>query len=158
MEEDVQQILTWYPSIFFACHTRHVQDPERETVLSAHQASILDHLDEEAGLRLTDLAEHMGVTPSTMTIHINRLVQLGYVEKTADPGDGRVVRLRLTTDGVRIKLAQSVLDPVRVMAMLQHLNLEERQKALAGLALLGRAAQAFMADQARDNAWAKRRS
>ncbi len=158
MEEDVQQILTWYTTIFFACHTRHVQDPERETVLSAHQASILDHLDEEAGLRLTDLAEHMGVTPSTMTSHINRLVQLGYVEKAVDPDDGRVVRLRLTTDGVRIKLAQSVLDPVRVMAMLQHLNLEERQKALVGLALLGRAAQASMADQARDHAWAKRRS
>ena len=44
-QDPVGQVLELYPKIFFACHTRHVRDPSTRRVLSAHQASILDHLD-----------------------------------------------------------------------------------------------------------------
>ena len=79
LEEAAQQVLALYPRIFFACHTRHVRDPKTRRVLSAHQASILDHLDEREPLTLLDLAQHMGVTASTMSLHIERLVRRGYV-------------------------------------------------------------------------------
>src|SRR2546429_2235399 len=63
-----RQLMELYPRIYFACHARHVRDPRTRRLLSAHQASILDHLDEREPLTLVDLARHMGVTPSTMSL------------------------------------------------------------------------------------------
>ena len=39
-------VLECYPQIYFACHRRHVRDSATRELLSAHQASILDHLDD----------------------------------------------------------------------------------------------------------------
>ena len=75
--DSVWQVMTLYPKIFFACHTRHVRDPKTRRILSSHQASVLDHLDEREAIPLMDLARHMGVTPSTMSIAIDRLVRTG---------------------------------------------------------------------------------
>ena len=62
-----------YSQIYFACHTRHVHDPESGTRVSARQASILSHLDSVEPTPLSQLASHMGVTVSTMSIAVDRL-------------------------------------------------------------------------------------
>ena len=85
-----------YPRIFFACHARHVRDPKTRRLLSAHQASILDHLDETQATTLMGLAKHMGVTPSTMSLTIERLVRRGYVLRNRHSGDRRRLELRLS--------------------------------------------------------------
>src|SRR5215469_9837342 len=99
----VAQLMAYYPRIYFACHTRHVRDSVSGDVLSAHQASILDHLDEVEPRGLNDLARHMGVTPSTMCITVDRLVRAGYVTREPDPRDGRRVALRITRTGARLR-------------------------------------------------------
>ena len=76
MQDLVQQVMNLYPRIYFACHTRHVRDARTEQVVSSHQASILDHLDEIEPTSLTTLASHMGVTLSTMSLTIDRLLVL----------------------------------------------------------------------------------
>jgi DNA-binding MarR family transcriptional regulator len=129
--------------IQFACRTRQVVDPETQETLSAHQASILDHLDENSATTLSQLASHMGVTVSTMSLAIRRLVNEGYVDRRRDAGDGRKVCLRLTAAGARIKKAKSTLDPQRVSDLLDALSAEERNLALRGLALLSQAAQSM---------------
>lgn len=145
MPEDlVQRLLHCYPRIFFACHTRHVRDPRTRRVFSAHQVSILDHLDTVEPISLFDLARHMGVTASTMSLQIARLVRHGYVVRARDSGDRRRLRLRLSAAGERIRQAQSVLDPARVRGMLDRLSPAEREAGLAGMALLARAASEFM--------------
>jgi MarR family transcriptional regulator, organic hydroperoxide resistance regulator len=145
--EDVRRLLDLYPRIFFACHTRHVADPETRRLVSARQASILDHLDEEEPTTLSGLAAHMGVTPSTMSLSIDRLEGMGYVHRGRDPGDARRVAITLTDRGLRLRAAQSVLDPERVRAMLHHLTDTDRTRALDGLALLAEAAQREMSSQ-----------
>jgi DNA-binding MarR family transcriptional regulator len=142
---DIQQVLEGYPRIFFACHTRHRRDPKTRRRLSAHQASVLDHLDDVEPTNLMDLARHMGVTPSTMSLSVERLVRRGYVLRARDPRDRRRLRLRLSPAGVRIKEAQQVLEPDRVRGMLDRLALAERAEALRGLALLARAAGEYLA-------------
>jgi DNA-binding MarR family transcriptional regulator len=143
-EREVRQLLEHYPRIFFACHQRHVRDVEAQATLSSHQVSILDHLDEVDAISLTELASHMGVTPATMSIHIERLVRKGYVRREQDTADGRRRLLRLTPAGVRLRSAQSVLEPERVQALLARLGVRERREGLRGLALLARAAQDLM--------------
>ena len=140
----VQQVMTMYPRIYFACHTRHVRDGESGKVISAHQASILDHLDEIEPTALNDLARHMGVTASTMCITVERLVRDGYVVRGQDPRDGRRVALRLTATGARLRDLKTVLDPERVKATLARLSAAERREALRGLELLAGAASDYM--------------
>jgi DNA-binding MarR family transcriptional regulator len=136
----VRQVLTLYPQIYFACHTRHVRDPDSQRLLSRHQASILDHLDELDPTTVNDLARHMGVTPATMSLAIDRLERKGYVARARDGADRRRVHVRLTSAGVRIREASSVLDPSRVEALLSRLTEGERAAAIHGLALLATAA------------------
>jgi DNA-binding MarR family transcriptional regulator len=144
-DDAVQQVLNHYPRIFFACHTRHRRDPKTRRLLSQHQASILDHLDDVEPTNLMDLARHMGVTPSTMSLSVERLVRRGYVVRTRDPRDRRRLQLRLSPAGLRVKQASQVLEPARVRGMLAQLPREEREQALRGLALLARAAERYMA-------------
>ena len=140
----VRAVLEHYPKIFFVCHTRHRRDPATRRQLSAHQGSILDHLDDVQPTSVNGLARHMGVTASTMSLSIDRLERKGYVRRARDARDGRRVLLRLTPAGVRVKQAQSVLEPARVRGMLEQLPSAERASALRGLALLADAAQRFM--------------
>lgn len=141
-EHAVRRLLEAYPKIFFACHMRHVRDPETSKELSAHQASILDHLDDVEATNLMTLAKHMGVTASTMSLTIDRLVRSGHVLRERDPSDGRRVHLRLTAAGLRIKSMQKVLDPESVRGMLAGLSREDREAGLRGLEILATAAEA----------------
>ncbi len=134
-------VMTLYPRIYFACHTRHVRDPQSQRLLSRHQASILDHLDEIEPTTVMDLAAHMGVTAATMSIAIDRLERKGYVVRLKDAKDRRRVHVRLTTAGVRVREASSVLDPARVEALVARLSEDERRRAIEGLALLAAAAE-----------------
>ena len=151
-----RQVLDLYPRIFFACHVRHIRDPRTRRLLTSHQASILDHLDPARPAGLAELAQHMGVTASTMSLSIDRLERLGFIVRRRDPGDGRRIRLLLTPAGVRIKQTDRVLDPARVRAMLAHLSRLERRRALEGLALLASGAQALM--QQAGSGWTHRRT
>jgi len=140
VDEAARQLMALYPRIYFACHTRHVRDPQSPRVLSRHQASILDHLDEIDPITLNDLARHMGVTAATMSLAIDRLERKGYVARLRDAADRRRVHVRLTPSGVRVRDASSVLDPPRVEALVARLTDDEREAAIRGLALLAGAA------------------
>jgi DNA-binding MarR family transcriptional regulator len=155
--EAMSAVMTLYPRIYFACHTRHVRDPQTQRLLSRHQVSILDHLDEIEPTTVMDLARHMGVTAATMSLAIDRLERKGYVVRLKDAKDRRRVHVRLTTGGVRVRDASSVLDPSRVEALVGRLSDEERAQAIEGLALLARAAQEQM-HASRDTGDAERSS
>jgi DNA-binding MarR family transcriptional regulator len=144
LPDQVAELMSLYPRIYFACHTRHVADPKRKRILSSHQASVLDHLDEFEPTGLLKLAAHMGVTASTMSLMIDRLARNGYVIRERDAKDGRRVGLRLTKAGVRIKSEKSVLDPERVRAVLNQLTADERRQAIHGLSLLAQASSVAM--------------
>ncbi len=132
-------VLRCYPQIYFACHRRHVRDESTGRELSAHQASVLDHLDDIEPTSLLDLAKHMGVTPSTMSLTIDRLERGEYVKRERSRTDRRCVELRLTPSGVRVKRQQKVLEPELVAAVLGRLDPTRRRQALDGLALLAEA-------------------
>ena len=146
-ESAAQQVMNLYPRIYFACHTRHVRDPQSSRLLSRHQASVLDHLDEVDPITLNGLARHMGVTSGTMSLTIDRLERKGYVVRLRDVADRRRVHVRLTSAGVRVREASSVLDPPLVEAMVARLSDEERDAAIRGLSLLATAAQRQMEER-----------
>src|ERR1700704_144550 len=112
-KEMVEAVLEFYPRIFHACHSRHVRDPRTREAVSTNQTRVLDHLDDVEPTSLMGLARHMGVSASTMSLTVDRLARRGYVTRSRDTTDRRVVNLRLTDAGANLRDAQSVLDPIR---------------------------------------------
>jgi DNA-binding MarR family transcriptional regulator len=58
--------------------------------------------DRPEGMRLTELAQYAGITKQSMSELVERMVNAGYVERIADPDDGRARRLRLTRLGRKV--------------------------------------------------------
>lgn len=66
------------------------------------QLSALASLDRQGPLTPARLAEHEGVSRSTVTRLIRNLEEAGLVERTADPADGRSFVLRNTPIATRL--------------------------------------------------------
>jgi len=141
---DFELVVHALPRILFACRARIARDPGTERSVSAHQAMVLSHLDEADPTMVGELAGHLGVTASTMSLTLKRLEEGGFVRRERDPQDRRVVNVRLTVMGARLRDAASELDPQRVDRMLGMLSQADRREALRGLALLSDAADALV--------------
>lgn len=59
----------------------------------------LNAKDHSLGMMVSEISDKLNVTSPTVSHHINRLEEQGLVERCVDPGDRRVVRVRLTGDG-----------------------------------------------------------
>jgi DNA-binding MarR family transcriptional regulator len=105
---------------------------------------VLDHLDDVQPTSLFDLARHMGVTASTMSLTMDRLVRGGYVVRERSTEDRRRLDLRLTAAGLRIKTQQKVLEPELVASVLAHLDERKRRQALRGLEILAAASRVMI--------------
>ncbi len=141
---DVETILSVFPRIYFACRPRQVTDPVDGRVVSFHQATILSHLDVVDPTMVGELANHLGVTASTMSLNLGRLEEAGYVTRQRDPEDRRVMNVCLTEAGERVRLAYSTLDRDRVGRMIDGLDPVRRRTALTGLAYLADAADGLV--------------
>jgi DNA-binding MarR family transcriptional regulator len=94
---------------------------------------------------VTELADFLGVTASTMSLNLKRLQEAGVVRRSRDPADRRVVNVLLTGEGERLRTLATPYDPHRIAAVLERLRPEDRRRALDGLALLADAADAVSA-------------
>jgi DNA-binding MarR family transcriptional regulator len=141
MKKHIEAIQRSYPQIYLACHADHVTAKSTEYQLSARDSSILSHLDEDRAQTASVLAAHLGVQASTFSAAIKRLVALGYARKIANPTDRREAQLTLTRLGASAMAATSVLDTLRVAAILAELNATEVNRAVDGLRLLADAAR-----------------
>ena len=142
---DIETVLSALPRIQFACRVTLVRDSVSGRLLTEGQARILSQLHSTDPTMVTELAEYMGVTASTMSLNLKRLLEAGFISRERDPEDRRVMNVLLTESGSRIREALRVLDPGRVEAMLNSLSGEERRLVVRGLALLADAADGLVA-------------
>ena len=90
------------------------------TALDRAEYGVMLRIAESAPVRLTDLADVLGVDISTVSRQVRELERNGLVERSGDPDDQRASRLRLTSEG------QSVLTRVRAARQ------ENMRRLLAG--------------------------
>jgi MarR family transcriptional regulator, organic hydroperoxide resistance regulator len=83
------------------------------------QLALLCELVEHEPCTMQELAEHLGVTPSTATAMVKRLVMQGYIERSRDESDWRAVWVRPTHTGRR---AVQVFLSARLGKLRQRLN------------------------------------
>ncbi len=110
----------------------------RETARTVHPDlepeaySLLVRLDDLGEARPSDLAAFFGIGKPTLSRQVQLLEGLGLIERTADPTDGRAVRLRLSPTGSEQLLAARAARRERLHARLQDWS-EEDMNQLATL-------------------------
>ena len=149
LDSEVRRLLDAYPAIFLACHRRHLRADEAGHGITERQASVLDHLDTSRPLTLSRLAEHMGVSPSSMSILVARLVRAGHIARRRDSSDARHIALTLTASGARVKAEHSVLDPHLLRQMLRQMPAAELESSLRGLESLAHHARILLRQRSR---------
>jgi DNA-binding MarR family transcriptional regulator len=106
--------------------------------MSLTAASTLHRLDRDGPRRLTELAGMEGVTQPAMTQLVSRLERDGLAQRLADPVDGRVVLVEVTTAGVAVLRRRRDVRAQRLTELLAHLTAAERQRIVAAIAAFDR--------------------
>ncbi len=149
----VRAIQRYYPQIYLACHVDHVRTKSNRHHLSAHDSTLLAHLDESQSTLAGSLARHLGIANSTLSPALNRLESLGHLTRTPSRHDKRQIELCLTALGAEAMAEASVLDAKRVAAVLENLSATEQKRAVAGLALLAASALEHQTKAPRRKRW-----
>lgn len=106
------------------------------TDVSATALSLLDRLDTTGDQRVTDLAALEGITQPAATALVNRLAGRSWVERRADPADGRASRVVITAAG-RERLRRHRSDrSERIATRLEGLEPADQAALLAALPAL----------------------
>ncbi len=113
-----------------------------EEGLTIPQMRLLWALRDEDGLPVGALAEHLGVNPSTITGHVDRLVRQGLVRREEDPIDRRIVRNYLTERGAATVSALRRIAGNYMINILKRLDDDQLARLEAALGDLNRAADA----------------
>ncbi|HWE55473.1 MAG TPA: MarR family transcriptional regulator [Acidimicrobiales bacterium] len=87
-----------------AFHNAHrsVNEAVRPYGITPTQMGALRRLMDEPGLSGAELARRLLVTPQAAQLAVSSLERQGLVERTPDPGHGRIVRTSVTTEGRRV--------------------------------------------------------
>ena len=140
IQHAIERVQFCYPQVYYACHTRHDRARSTPAHLSARDSEILVHLDRRTPLTLTELAQHMDLSRSTLSEALSKLAEYGYVAKAPRDGrDRRHIGIVLTRKGVDAVRASSVLESKRLQHALSSLTAGDLGTVVAGLELLARA-------------------
>lgn len=66
------------------------------------QLLILELLRHQGAFKMTDLAKHMKVSTAASTGIVDRLVRQGYVQRSSDRDDRRVIKIQLNAKGAEL--------------------------------------------------------
>ena len=101
--------------------------------MTVAQAATIETLATTGPLRLGDLGRRLGITPSTLTRNLARLLESGLVDREADADDARASRVALTVAGRRAaeQLAEQEADFGR--EILERLPPDRRQAVVLAL-------------------------
>ncbi|WP_328326530.1 MarR family transcriptional regulator [Kribbella sp. NBC_00382] len=113
------------------------------TDLTPSQESVVSRLDKTGPASASDLAVAERVRPQSMAATVAALVELGFVERTPDPGDGRKQLISLTTAGAdRLQGDRQVRQEWLATTLQERCTEAQRQTVIEALALLDEVTQA----------------
>lgn len=90
------------------------------------------------GMRVSDIARHLGVKVPSATEQIIRLEHAGLVRRTPDPEDSRGVRVTLTPDGSRKLAVETERRASLLSKLLAQLAEPDREKLQAALPVIAK--------------------
>ncbi len=136
----IDRIVAAYETLMHRVASAHA--PEFLGVgVTMSQAKVLYLVQAEPDLRMSDLSAHLGVSLSTVSGVVDRLVDQGFLARRDDPADRRHVVLRITDAGLTQLQLFRELSAGQVRALLYRLDLADLPVVEQALDLLAAAAQ-----------------
>ena len=93
------EVIREWSEVFMQRSMRDFRKFMEETGLSFSQINILMRLLHGGNTGISEIGDQLGVTNAAASQAVDRLVQLGLIERTEDPDDRRAKRLALTPKG-----------------------------------------------------------
>jgi DNA-binding MarR family transcriptional regulator len=93
------EVIREWSEVFMQRSMRDFKRFMDETGLSFSQISILMRMVHRGSTSVSEVGEQLGVTNAAASQAVDRLVQMGLIERTEDPEDRRAKRLALTQKG-----------------------------------------------------------
>ena len=137
----VQRVIDGYEGFMHRLMATHA--PEMNAVdLTMAQAKALYVVYAAGELRMTELATRLGVTSSTATGQADRLVELGLLERHADPRDRRQVVVRTTPEASASLEHLRELNTKRMRDLLSRVSVDDLAVVERAIAVLAEAMDA----------------
>lgn len=119
MDEDIHKLHGAVTTILRALKIAetNTQVAHRELAFVAADIQTLRFVSTHAGCKLSDLAAHLGVVPTTASSIVDRLVERGLVRRDRPETNRRAIALALTEEGrdVFARLESEELGTMRIM-------------------------------------------
>jgi DNA-binding MarR family transcriptional regulator len=97
--KELTEVIHEWSEVFMNRSGRDFKRFMDETDLSFSQISVLMRLKHGGNIGVSEIGDQLGVTNAAASQAVDRLVQLGLIERTEDPDDRRAKRLALTQKG-----------------------------------------------------------
>lgn len=142
VEHDVYQVLQRVFLLLDDCDRRFFS----EYGLSSRQYWALQALDEDQGRPMVDLSRLLFTEKSNVTGIVDRLEAAGLAVRTAAPNDRRVILVKLTDEGRRVRDFVRDQHDVRVRDLMKTLALEDLHKVRDLLGAVGQSLEKYLAN------------
>lgn len=100
------------------------------------QMHALLHMREHEGMTMKEIAQHLKITSPSATSFVNRLVTMGWVERSADSSNRKLVRLNVSQKGLSLlqtNLNQRKEDLRKILSLLSAKDREDLSRILSSL-------------------------
>lgn len=135
-DKPISNVIQEWAQVFMHRSGHDFRQFMEETGLSFSQVNVLMRLFHGTKCDVSEIGEEMGVTNPAASQAVDRLVQLGLIERTEDPADRRSKRLTLSNKG-RVLIENGIKARSQWMIDLaQTLNKEQEQTVISALTIL----------------------
>ena len=135
------EVIREWSEVFMQRSMRDFKRFMDETDLSFSQVNILMRLLHTGNTGVSEIGEQLGVTNAAASQAVDRLVQLGLIERTEDPEDRRAKRLALTPKGRKLIEKGIEARSQWIEGLTDALTAEQQNMIISALTLLTEAAR-----------------
>lgn len=98
-----------------------------------HTLDMVHNCERNACNSLGTIAQRLGITLSTCTINVDRLIQKGYLQKVKLNGDKRVSYISVTSNGLTLLKRRDILHHKVVRSAIKNLSASEKVALLSAV-------------------------
>jgi DNA-binding MarR family transcriptional regulator len=140
-KQQLSDVIREWAVVFMHRSMRDIKRFMDESGLSFSQINMLMRLVHQGTTGVSAIGERMGVTNAAASQAVERLVQMGLIERTEDPTDRRAKRLALTQAGIALIEKRIEARSQWLEQLTETLTEEQQEMIISALTLLTNAAR-----------------
>jgi len=133
MEEEVSVTIKKWVELTFQKSVSGMIRFSKENNLTISQIAALIRLYRKDGCNVSDIGANMGISSAAASQLLERMVQLGFIERSVDSNDRRIKNLNLTQNGLNVLNESFLASKKWVEELIYKLNDDEKNETITVL-------------------------